>query len=348
MRKLSVTIGLSSILLSTLFTQSAMAQAKPTIKKLTVVQGVPFDQANALKRDLNLLKAMSFSAKTDEISHSILGLTKISPDVLHDWLLDRVSYVVGEKFDVNKRLEVSTQKVIYPKMFERPDFLADYIVEDKEEATKRLFHLEELENIIAEEKAEAKEEKEKEEEKDSGVMTVMSNLGAGIYNLGKDNRVLVGLNIGPSVREKEIVPVLSPRVGIIQIGKGLFHPNLTITPDQPNNLANAINRLGTLFHEARHSDGNGKSLIFGHAVCPSDLKEYAGFAACDRNLNGPYSVGVATILEMTKNCKERCSEAETEILAMITLDSASRIIKDRSGSAPKKWDDAPEVAKIAK
>jgi hypothetical protein len=324
MRKLSVTIGLSSILFSTLFAQNALAQAKPTIKKLTVVQGVPFDQANALKRDLNLLKAMSFSTKTEEVSHSILGLTKISPDVLHDWLLDRVSYVVGEKFDVNKRLEVSTQKVLYPKIFERPDFLADYIVEDKEEATKRLFHLEELEQITAEEKTETKED----EEKDSGVMTVMSNLGAGIYNLGK--------------------PVLSPRVGIIQIGKGLFHPNLTITPDEPNNLANSINRLGTLFHEARHSDGNGKSLIFGHAICPSELKEYAGFAACDRNLNGPYSVGVATILEMTKNCKTRCSEAETEVLAMITLDSASRIIKDRSGSNAKKWDDSAEVAKIVK
>lgn len=344
MRKLSVTIGLSSILFSTLFAQNALAQAKPTIKKLTVVQGVPFDQANALKRDLNLLKAMNFSTKTEEVSHSILGLTKISPDVLHDWLLDRVSYVVGEKFDVNKRLEVSTQKVLYPKMFERPDFLADYIVEDKEEATKRLFHLEELEQITAEEKTETKED----EEKDSGVMTVMSNLGAGIYNLGKENRILVGVNIGPSVREKEIVPVLSPRVGIIQIGKGLFHPNLTITPDEPNNLANSINRLGTLFHEARHSDGNGKSLIFGHAICPSELKEYAGFAACDRNLNGPYSVGVATILEMTKNCKTRCSEAETEVLAMITLDSASRIIKDRSGSTAKKWDDSPEVAKIVK
>lgn len=346
MRKLSVTIGLSSILLSTLFTQTAMAQAKPTIKKVTVVQGVPFDQANALKRDLNLLKAMTFNTKTDEISHSILGLTKISPDVLHDWLLDRVSYVVGEKFDVNNRLEVSNQKVIYPKMFERPDFMADYIVEDKEEATKKLFHLEDLENITAEEKAGT--EKENEEEKDSGVMTVMSNLGAGIYNLGKDNRILVGVNVGPNLREKEIVPVLSPRVGIIQIGKGLFHPNLTITPDQPNNLANSINRLGTLFHEARHSDGNGKSLIFGHAVCPSELKEYAGFAACDRNLNGPYSVGVATILEMAKNCKTRCTEAETEVLAMITLDSAARIIKDRSGTTPKKWDDSPEVAKIVK
>ena len=101
--------------------------------------------------------------------------------------------------------------------------------------------------------------------RDSGAEVLMSNLGGEIYAFGKDNKVLLGVKI----QGLGTVTLNSPRVGILQIGSGMFSQ---FQPDPTNGLTNAygeISRLSVLFHEARHSDGNGASLSFSHSLCPA-------------------------------------------------------------------------------
>jgi hypothetical protein len=122
----------------------------------------------------------------------------------------------------------------------------------------------------------------------------------------------------------KIVPIDSPRVGIIQVGEGLFLERFRIQPKQIEAPANSIARLGSLFHEARHSDGNGASLGFGHAVCPAG-HPYGGQNSCDRNRNGPYSVASAILKILLRECRD-CSVEEKESLRVRILDYSSRII----------------------
>ena len=339
-KSLSSKVGFPLVMLLAMTSTNVFAQDLASLRQIKVSKEVPYEQELLIKKDINTLKSMTFDESAEEVTKSILGLTTVNGQTLNKWLNERVSLVIGEKFDLDQRLEISRDKVIYPNAFVKADYKLDQLTTlDNDDFTN---------DPILDFQGYAANKALNEDKGDEGVITVMSNIGAALYTLGKDNKVLASLNTAINIREKELLPALSPRVGIIQIGKGLFHKNLTVNPESPNNLANSINRLGTFFHEARHSDGNGKSLVFGHAKCPRELKEYAGFAACDRNKNGPYSVGVVTILEMTKNCKERCSKRESQILAMIALDSASRVVNDRSGAAATNWDPTPELAKIQK
>lgn len=344
-KNLSSKVGLSLCLLLSLGNASVLAQDLASLKQIKISKEVPYEQELLIKKDINTLKSMIFAEAPEDMTKSVMGLSVINANTLNKWLNERVSLVIGERFDLDNRLEISREKVIYPNQFVKPDYKLDQLSVINQEETNGLDPILDFESYVQERATLAALNEEKD---DGGVITVMSNIGAALYTLGKDNKVLAGINTALNIREKDVLQALSPRVGIIQIGKGLFHKNLTVSPETPNNLANTINRLGTFFHEARHSDGNGKSLVFGHARCPKEVKEYAGFAACDRNKNGPYSVGVVTILEMTKNCKERCSKKETQILAMIALDSASRIVKERSGAEATLWDASPELAKLQK
>ena len=161
-------------------------------------------------------------------------------------------------------------------------------------------------------------------------MVVMSNVGAGIYLDGKIKKSLMSVNI-PGVGDLKIN---SPRTGIFKVGEGMFKPLLN-DPNSfddgssislSNSFANSVWRLGIFFHEARHSDGNGISLTFPHAVCPPGTV-YAGFNACDRNLNGPYTIGATFLKKSVDNCS-KCSSREKEALRNVYADSLSRVLKD--------------------
>ena len=151
---------------------------------------------------------------------------------------------------------------------------------------------------------------------------VMSNLGASLYFRAKHANSPGSFQVanGP------LLSVSSPRVGIIEAGAGLFRgpfANENVNTSAPSSR---IYRLGTIFHEARHSDGNGISLAFFHEKCPTG-HIYENQPACDHNLNGPYTIGGNTILAMEKSC-QNCSEQEREILRLSALDSFSRIVRD--------------------
>jgi hypothetical protein len=174
------------------------------------------------------------------------------------------------------------------------------------------------------------------------VSVLMSNLGAGIYTVGKYSSVLYGVILADSTE----VILSSPRAGLLQVGPGLISPRTLPNKDDPAALTNSLFVLATLFHEARHSDGHGQSLGFPHAICPKG-HNYEGYAACDFNLNGPYTVGAQVLKTYTEACGKDCTIPEREALRLRYLDSFDRVIKSRKLSLGRKekataWDPAPE------
>jgi hypothetical protein len=151
-----------------------------------------------------------------------------------------------------------------------------------------------------------------------GALVVMSNVGAGMYLSGKRDKILEGVKIN----KKEILAT-SPRVGVLQVGEGLFSEKLLINKDL-NTEANKVKRLGTLFHEARHGDGNSEHLGFLHLKCPSG-HSLASFAACENSSNGAYSVGAVAMKTLLKECKT-CSEVDKTKLQAAIADSFGRVV----------------------
>lgn len=271
-----------------------------------------------LERDLSVLSELKFSSTTSNSTLNLFKVDKLSSENIKQWLEDRVHYVIEEKaFSVLKLLVkkvvfIEKENVQFPHKNEIP------------------FALDPTHSSIM-------------DSEDEGV-TVMSNTGAGLYLAGKKDNIVYGLKISRGLLKAPLKPVAeSPRVGIIQIGEGLFGRQLTINNDNQESIANSINRLGTFFHEARHSDGHGVSLAFAHSICPKG-HDLENLAACDENLNGPYAIGAAITLEMIKACGDECTPREKEMLTINALDSLSRVLKttNKSKKPTTFWDETPE------
>ncbi len=150
------------------------------------------------------------------------------------------------------------------------------------------------------------------------VTTIMSNIGTALYLVGKKEDLLFGLKLdGDKVYAK------SSRVGILQVGKGLFLERFRLNKDL-NAPANSVSRLGTLFHEARHSDGNSAHTGFTHDICPSG-HAYEGHAACETSSNGSYSLGAVAERNLLQNCAS-CSVPELAALSAGVADGFSRVV----------------------
>lgn len=156
---------------------------------------------------------------------------------------------------------------------------------------------------------------------------VMANYGALAYLLGKDKGVLLGLDTSTPLGTLRFT---SPRTGMLIIGEGLLR-----VVEAGNPLAERAFQLSTLLHEARHSDGNGKSLAFVHAKCPSG-HSFAGVNACDEAANGPYIVDALAMKSLLATCST-CSASERTIMEGQITDSAGRVL-----NRELVWDDRPE------
>ncbi len=148
------------------------------------------------------------------------------------------------------------------------------------------------------------------------IQTVMFNLGAYIYLNGKSSSTVYSLQLGTGM-----FPVKSPRVGVIQIGEGLFQAN-AIKSSPFDSMANRFLRAAVFFHEARHTDGNGKNAAFPHAKCTTG--DYAGNNACEANLNGPYIVEAIILREFYDSCSS-CTTKEADSLRAFIADNVSRL-----------------------
>lgn len=122
----------------------------------------------------------------------------------------------------------------------------------------------------------------------------------------------------------KLLKATSPRLGLLQIGDSLFGPLMTVN-SSPKSPANAGLRLGTLFHEGRHSDGRGATVGFSHVACPKG-HTYAGIAACDNSSNGAYPLGAAVMRHFLRHCTQ-CSTLDKRLVELRILDSEERVLK---------------------
>lgn len=161
----------------------------------------------------------------------------------------------------------------------------------------------------------------------SNVVTVMTNVGGAVYLVGKSTNTTYSLPVAG-----DDVSVNSPRVGIIKVGPGLFNNSKT-NKFSPESYASRLMRLGTLFHEARHSDGNGENAAFPHAMCESG--DFEGHYACEANTNGPYMVQAVMLNNFFQFCRtNNCSWNELSALQLAAADAASRLQRGSSFQDP--------------
>jgi len=149
------------------------------------------------------------------------------------------------------------------------------------------------------------------------IVTVMTNSGSAVYLDGKQSSTLYSLNVA-----EENILVNTTRVGIIKIGEGLFNTT-KLKNSSVDSLPRRFLRLATMFHEARHSDGNGTNAGFPHSKCNSG--DFAGYYACESNTNGPYNLESMLLKHFYRACYN-CSETELSALQIAASDAASRLI----------------------
>lgn len=240
---------------------------------------VPQEQVDALKVDLSYLYKNPIKSPVSAFA-AMTELSTTDGANMHNWLLNRVKYIVGETYELSNDNIVVKRFHTFPNTPLPPAF----------------------ESMTGTDE----------------VTTVMSNIGAAVYLIGKKEKMLFGLKLDNSK-----VYAKSPRTGILQVGRGLFLEKFAINKDLLSN-ANSISRLGTLFHEARHSDGHGAHTGFTHAICPEG-HGYAGYAACEKVNNGPYSLGAVTEVHLLQNCGS-CSTKDKSILSTRAADSLARVV----------------------
>lgn len=282
---------LKNILVIALTILSSHAMSAGRFGNVIFHSSVPQEQKISLAHDLMYLFSSKQKIQFPNLSRSA-GIPIASGPLLYNWLINRVRYISGQDFLPDKNL-VSGGKVNYPRTpmptsySPGPDNSPDSLM-----------------GINVE-----------------GVVVVMSNWSAGLYASGKSAGMLRKLRF-----DQLLIPITSPRVGIVRIGEGLFMKRLQVNGNV-NSEANSINRLGAMLHEARHSDGNGATTGFAHMYCPKG-HVFEGNNSCDAMANGSYSLGAAAVYQMTKNCVT-CSETDKTILEAKVLDLYIRTIGNR-------------------
>lgn len=273
-----------------------------------------------IKADLRYLSQIESHMSFNGMD-KLFDFTEANNLTLNSWLADRVKYIVANSMDLDNSLVETKETMVY----ENPQIVPDAILDAYPALKDRGFR-----------------------EESKGIM-VAANVGALVYIIGKvQGSTVVGLDIP----YYGVVPVKSSRVGLVQAGPGYSmslgdfssrNPKLEFGSDPINNLeseGNIINRLGTLFHEARHSDGSGKHIGFMHVKCPEG-HDFAGIPACDGALNGAYSVGAAATVVLAKQCKN-CSALEMSKLKLEIVDSLNRVIKLDEKTPENYWETKPE------
>lgn len=295
----------------------AICSAVVSADEIIISKGVSESHKQKLEQDFHNLKNLEFESNIDFRALEILGLDELTSETAYSWLRERVSYIVEDQ-----KIKFISQLKAQKKVLVLKSNVESYPVYND----PNTFFIPATESF----------------DSSKGVV-VMTNIGTGIYHAGKNSRELLGFEMFNGKHEDKInIPVTSPRTGIIMIGEGLFSSENLINKRKKDALSNSIKRLGTMFHEARHSDGNGSSLGFYHSPCPKG-HELAKLSACDENSNGPYTVGALMMIEMVKACGDQCSLKEKEMLKAAILDSFGRVQKTtRKGGHAVDLDVTPE------
>lgn len=253
----------------------------------TISSDLSPERAKLLKEDIEFL--YSLPAMND--SNGFLELSQmkmIDGPNLHNWFVNRIRYFVSQGVNLELLYGQTGQPYVYDNQ--------NAISVLQKEAMNRI-----EENVV-----------------------LASNLGSGLYLLGKQRRTLGTFTINGRTR-----PILSPRIGVVTLTDAYFDQQYLPNPNPSANVSR-LYRLSMLFHESRHSDGNGLGTGFLHEVCPVG-HPYAGEKACDKMENGSYGMEARFDKVLSKNCKG-CKPSEVEELRMMSLDNFSRIIVSSSAT----------------
>lgn len=249
---------------------------------------VPIDQQDTLRKDLARLGTLSLS--TNAVDQCTVGIKDFAGTTLVQYLKTRVRFVIGESFDFKTPTVASTRD-----SSKNPYIYSSGLVDPSQL---------------------------------SEIVTVMTNVGAFLYLVGREKNKGYALNI-----LNQQVLINSPRDGIIQIGAGMFTANQVKTSSRDSTV-NSLLRLAVMMHEARHSDGHSEHAAFPHATCDSGV--YKDKAACEDNTNGPYAVQATLTRKFIEACTD-CSTEERDGMMRLQADYASRLL-----DTAQPQDDRPE------
>ncbi len=279
-----------------LFAQTALAgNGNVSGTKISIDNGVDSALAQQLNNDIETLLTSNMS-NPDPMMLKLMKITNATGAATVGWLQDRVHFIIADSVNLQTALAIyNDNSFTFPAT---PMPIVPHPTNSSGTAETAAVNSATTSS--------------------SDIKTVMSNVGGAIYLDGKQIQSALQLDTG-----SQKIAVESPRAGIIQIGEG-FTMNPFGAAISDTSKALFAFRMATLFHEARHSDGNGPSTGFLHAICTEG--DYAGYAACDANLNGPYTVGSIWLNSYEKSCSS-CSQVEHHAISVLALDSASRIIK---------------------
>ncbi|MBL7715181.1 MAG: hypothetical protein JNL01_06900 [Bdellovibrionales bacterium] len=318
--RISALIAISAVLFTACKEEKKGLDLEPIPASfLGLGEDLPHEQKVLLSQDVNFLKDNDHTPPAEiwiatkgseklaaanrknliDEAKRLLGVQSFSGAELYQWLQDRIGYVVDQSYDLRDR---NNYVFLGPHQFENPS-----ICPGCWDAAPMGFTF-----------------------NAGGAYVVMSNVGGSFYLTGKMNRRLVGARIPGH----GVVPVSSFRTGILRVGPGLFK----YEGKDPRSVVNKINRLATLFHEARHSDGNSEHIGFPHAVCPRSYPGFAGTEACEDTLNGSYTIGAVAEQVMTEHCfhSGQCDRGDANYLRADYLDSFRRVLDGTTGELDPK------------
>lgn len=253
--------------------------------EILFVKSVPQDQKKQIIQDMFYMANQPWAG--DQKLLQLMGLSSNDGLTILNWVDNRVRYVVPESFELSDQSIYQVSDNYFPTPSETPTFEKPTNTPDTGGST-------------------------------STVKTVMSNVGGAIYIIGKMRHSILGVKI-----DDQQIPVTSTRIGILKVGSGLFAADQLLKVPNDSVVGRQF-RLSTLVHEARHSDGRGTAAGFLHAICPEGHR-LAGYAACDRSSNGPYSVEAQYVTMVNQNCKD-CQPADKEMLNKLAADAYDRVI----------------------
>lgn len=248
-----------------------------------------------IDRSFEYFRGLPFEEKNYQNSELEFLLEKETPK---QWLLERVQYILPSGHDKKLEYTLSKENYAYPNQLFTAPIRSESHVSSKKNAK-----------------------------------SLMTNIGADLYEKGKHLSKLLSVNLKGHFSDLQELPIISPRVGLVSIAHDFFSEDLYIS-ETGNREADLISMIAFLFHEARHSDGNGHELGFPHSTCPAS-SDYSGLKVCDQAYNGPYSISSMMLSEMRKDCVD-CSETESEVLKLMYIDFQQRILNDNAMTLEKK------------
>lgn len=262
-----------------------------------------------IEDDLKWLQELKLQSNYVQNASKVLNAPIQSGQDLHHWLLTRVRRLTYSLSELQYEMNTIKEKVSYPFADLKPALETPWgsKIDLPTEGPDR-------------------------------IRNYASNISASEYENGKLMQELFRLDNVPGLGK---VTINSPRTGIININFSFFDPNFFGHEVPTDSLAQRIFRLSVLFHEARHSDGQGVSLSFPHSVCPKGHR-FAGLASCDDTENGGYAVGIS-VLRLLQDSSPQLNKTEADFLKSHLEDWNQRLHAPKGDSKLRNLNVEPEI-----